>query len=478
MQSFIHLLASADMYEIEGIIATTGYSIGDNTDLKAYIFHDIIDLYERDLPNLMKRSGQTGFVSDESRQEIGYWPSPNYLRSLVKDGIRGRGMDNVGDGRATAGTNHIIEVVDRNDERPVWVQLWGGGNTLAQAIWDVRRTRSSAQLDTFLRKMRIYAITDQDRRYTGEGLENSSQRWMRQTFTGDSFFYIWSYNSWGTYGSTIKNSYWSRYTNEIQGKANLGSKYPTWKYIVEGDSPSYLHSWPGLNDPSDPTQYGFGGRFVRGTAEDGTTCWLDRSGDARTRSNNAITSTLPDQINDFVSRLNWAQNGSGNRNPRVVINGDDGYNPVVVSVSPGGRATLSASGSRDPDGNSISYSWTHDSGAGYSSSVSISGTNGETATVSVPSGAVGQDIHVVLRAVDNGSPNLASYRRAIIRVSTTSMTSMITSSTSSAPAVTTTAGANCAAKYGQCGGNGWTGATCCAAGSTCVFTNEWYSQCL
>ncbi|KFY22765.1 hypothetical protein V493_06340 [Pseudogymnoascus sp. VKM F-4281 (FW-2241)] len=35
-----------------------------------------------------------------------------------------------------------------------------------------------------------------------------------------------------------------------------------------------------------------------------------------------------------------------------------------------------------------------------------------------------------------------------------------------------------APKYGQCGGNGWSGPTVCAAGSTCKATNEWYSQCL
>lgn len=27
---------------------------------------------------------------------------------------------------------------------------------------------------------------------------------------------------------------------------------------------------------------------------------------------------------------------------------------------------------------------------------------------------------------------------------------------------------NCASVWGQCGGNGWTGPTCCASGSTCV----------
>ncbi|KAL9048488.1 MAG: hypothetical protein Q9162_007703 [Coniocarpon cinnabarinum] len=31
--------------------------------------------------------------------------------------------------------------------------------------------------------------------------------------------------------------------------------------------------------------------------------------------------------------------------------------------------------------------------------------------------------------------------------------------------------------YGQCGGTGWSGATTCAAGSTCVMLNPYYSQC-
>ncbi|KAH8803643.1 glycoside hydrolase family 11 xylanase [Xylogone sp. PMI_703] len=46
---------------------------------------------------------------------------------------------------------------------------------------------------------------------------------------------------------------------------------------------------------------------------------------------------------------------------------------------------------------------------------------------------------------------------------------------------TTTAGSkptgSCSALYGQCGGNGWTGATCCSSG-TCKYSNAWYSQCL
>lgn len=34
------------------------------------------------------------------------------------------------------------------------------------------------------------------------------------------------------------------------------------------------------------------------------------------------------------------------------------------------------------------------------------------------------------------------------------------------------------AKYGQCGGKNWTGGTVCQSGSTCKYSNDWYSQCL
>ncbi|KAH6854106.1 glycoside hydrolase superfamily [Chaetomium sp. MPI-CAGE-AT-0009] len=32
--------------------------------------------------------------------------------------------------------------------------------------------------------------------------------------------------------------------------------------------------------------------------------------------------------------------------------------------------------------------------------------------------------------------------------------------------------------YGQCGGNGWQGSTTCVSGYSCVYQNDWYSQCL
>ncbi|KAI8813159.1 glycoside hydrolase superfamily [Cladochytrium replicatum] len=39
-------------------------------------------------------------------------------------------------------------------------------------------------------------------------------------------------------------------------------------------------------------------------------------------------------------------------------------------------------------------------------------------------------------------------------------------------------GGSCSAKYGQCGGQGWSGPKCCQAGSTCQVSNPYYSQCV
>ncbi|KAH8591740.1 putative acetyl xylan esterase [Bisporella sp. PMI_857] len=52
--------------------------------------------------------------------------------------------------------------------------------------------------------------------------------------------------------------------------------------------------------------------------------------------------------------------------------------------------------------------------------------------------------------------------------------------TTTAPGTTPTApsGGGTLPKYAQCGGQGWTGSGTCVAGTTCTYSNQWYSQCL
>ncbi|ROW13163.1 hypothetical protein VPNG_04870 [Cytospora leucostoma] len=58
---------------------------------------------------------------------------------------------------------------------------------------------------------------------------------------------------------------------------------------------------------------------------------------------------------------------------------------------------------------------------------------------------------------------------------TTSTTAAATTTTSSSATASSTA---TAARWGQCGGSGWTGATVCASSYTCTYVNAYYSQCL
>ncbi|KAJ3040207.1 hypothetical protein HDV00_011304 [Rhizophlyctis rosea] len=74
-----------------------------------------------------------------------------------------------------------------------------------------------------------------------------------------------------------------------------------------------------------------------------------------------------------------------------------------------------------------------------------------------------------------GSTGITTTVRSTATTGTTAKTTVTTT------VKTTTAGStagNCAAKYGQCGGQGFTGPTCCQSVSTCKVSNAWYSQCL
>lgn len=61
--------------------------------------------------------------------------------------------------------------------------------------------------------------------------------------------------------------------------------------------------------------------------------------------------------------------------------------------------------------------------------------------------------------------------------STTVQTTTTQQTTPTTTASSTPTG-SCSPKYGQCGGQGWTGPTCCQSGSTCNSYGQYYSQCI
>ena len=339
-ESLIRLMVHADLYEIEGIIVSTGWSMDNVNEHKQFkdIATGVIDAYEKDLPNLLKRSEQTGFAHDNDRQEIGYWPSAQYLRERTMFGSMHMGMSFVGAENNSDGSNLIIKLADEDDDRPIWVTFWGGGNTLAQSIWQVQQTRNEAELKTFLHKIRAYAITDQDRPQKS-GFDSSSHAWMRREFSDDLIF-IWDECAWKYQNGTGKNN-WTEYATHIQNHGNLGSQYPKYVWGVEGDTPAFLHIMPnGLNNPDKPNQAGWGGYSEWGLGEDNNGySYVNYTGEAYNICRKYEDHFYPATFNNFAARMDWAKDGKGNRNPVVVINKKDGINIIKLSPRQGKTVT-------------------------------------------------------------------------------------------------------------------------------------------
>ena len=417
-ESLVRLFAYADMFEIEGLIYTTGWSLEETQDDFFQLIHDAIDAYEKDLPNLKKRSNQVDFSEDNSKQTIGYWPSPQYLRERTMYGSKKRGLDKIGKNNKSDGSDWIIKLADENDERPLWVLLWGGGNTLAQAIWQVQQERTEIQLKEFLNKIPTYAITDQDRSYKeGTPFNISSHQWIRKEFEKDLMF-LWDECAWKYQNGTGRKN-WEDYASNIQTHGNLGKVYPKYKYGVEGDTPSFLYVMPnGLNNPSVPNQVSWGGYFEWGKGPDDLTfAYTNFKGTPQETCSKYEAYFYPATFNDFAARMDWANEGSGNRNPVVIINEDHSLNTISVDARAGNKTKLDASKTFDPDGDQLIYKWwILPEASSYKKEITILNSDSTEATIEVPSDSAGKNFHIICEVTDNGTPTLTSYRRIIVNL--------------------------------------------------------------
>jgi hypothetical protein len=323
-------------------------------------------------------------------------------------------MADVGSGKDSPGSELIIQAADKDDPRPVWVMGWGGMNTAAQAIWKVQETRSPAEFEKFLGKLRLFDIL-------GQG---DSGAWIAKNFP--EVFYI---RATEVYGWAPSDEYIDKH---IQSHGPLGAAYPDRKYATEGDTPAFMHVYPtGLNDPEQIEQGGWGGRFSF-TKKEGirSMSCVEKENETRydpyymygntSEGSEAIKRWNKAYNNDFAARMDWSitdNYSDANHHPVAVLNGDQTRQVLKIKAAPGSTVVFSAAGSSDPDGNIISYSWSfYDEPSSYDEPVKIQNSFSASATVEIPEDADGKTIHIILKIRDDGEPNLFAFRRAIITV--------------------------------------------------------------
>ncbi|HEX2853102.1 MAG TPA: DUF1593 domain-containing protein [Opitutaceae bacterium] len=424
-ESLVRFLVYSNEFEIEGLIATT------STWLKKGTREDLIRrqlaAYAQVRPNLLKHAS-------------GY-PTAEDLAAVTKSGQPDYGMANVGPEKKTAGSQRIIEVIDRPDPRPVWVTVWGGANTLAQALSDLRATRSEADVKAAVAKLRVYAISDQD----------DAGAWLRKEFPG--LFYIvspsrpdgkeywratWtgiSGDRWYKNGpmhkfALVENSWLEENVSKNHGP--LGALYPRWKYIMEGDTPCFLGLVPnGLRWEVSPAFGGWGGRYVSYQATGETRKIWTNNADSRdtvTADNGKVETSDPATIwrwrehfqHDFAARMDWCVADAfekANHNPQPALNGDRSKNIVTLQAKAGSEITLSAEGTGDPDGNNVNVKWWIYSEAGTTREATLTSAEGLATTLKLPATAKAGTVHVILQAEDDGVPRLFAYRRIVVEVS-------------------------------------------------------------
>ncbi|HLX93805.1 MAG TPA: nucleoside hydrolase-like domain-containing protein [Puia sp.] len=427
-ESMIRFLTYCNQWDVEGLIAVT--SIHQKTRVAPESILKVLDAYNKVQSNLLKH-------------EAGY-PTALALKAKVKHGLATYGMAGVGEGHDSEGSELIVNALKKPDTRPIWFVVWGGPNTLAQALWKIKSTMPEAEAEKIYKKVRIYTISDQD----------DSGPWIRKTFPSIFFIVTPGYNytratwlgiSFGMPGSDkeVVSAEWLA-RNIQQGHGPLGAAYPDVAYGMEGDTPSFLNLISnGLSDPEHPDYGGWGGRyeFYLPPFEDSNVGafrrenWPQDQPETRPIWTNAIDSVVSpiDKIayasnqatiwrwrtdfqNDFAARMLWTTKSYQECNhppvPRLAY-GDR------LSVKSGEQFHLSAAGTTDPDGDSMSYLWFQYPEAGtYKGHVSVApyASNLYDVPVTAPQVDSPVTIHFILKVTDKGTPPLARYKRVIVTV--------------------------------------------------------------
>jgi hypothetical protein len=380
-------------------------------------------------------------VYDNLRLHDSNYPKPDYLLSKWKVGnIGARGEDTL----RTEGAEWIAKVLlNDSDSRPIWIQAWGGCNTISRALKIIQEDHPS-RMKAVAAKIRLFLIWEQDNTYQNY-IRPNWERLNIPTIISDQFdcmAYIWPKVLPHAIKTYFEAGWMKAHILNRKGPLCAAYEHKNWAFHAEGDTPAFLHAIPnGLRSVESPGWGGWGGRYVKirnnvwmdpaPTADwahpDGQlsihNSWskkLENASDPkmqeiRTQYFKPTWRWMDSVQNDFAARADWCVKdyASANHHPIVKLKNT----PLDLEANCGEEITLDASASTDPDGDRLNFRWWHYSEAGTYSGAVLPESNAPRTTITIPKDArPGDEIHMICEAKDVGPPPLTRYQRVVIRV--------------------------------------------------------------
>lgn len=428
--SMVRFLLTCNEVEVEGIVNSSSEfhwvgGLGWNAFHPVSWVKDYIELYAQVYDNLLLH-------------DPGY-PTPEYLLSRWKVGnISAVSEDNT----RTDGAWLIVRVLlDSTDPRPVWIQAWGGCNTISAALKIIQQDYPDRMAEA-ASKLRLYLIWEQDWSYYNY-IRHDWEPYNIPTIISDQFdciAYEWPNDLPASLKASHFNWPWAA-SNIVNGHGPLCAAYTNngGAFNAEGDSPAFLHTIPnGLRNMESPGWGGWGGRYVKVR----NNVWMDPPPAAgwthptgrwfidnswakellksqytqafRENYFKPIWRWMDDAQNDFAARADWCVMDyvSANHHPVVRLK-----TPLDIDAVPGQQMTLDATPTSDPDGHGLYFHWWNYFEADSYPGAELPESYSPTVTITVPGDAApGQEIHMICEVVDSGSPPLTRYQRVVIHV--------------------------------------------------------------
>ena len=285
VQSIVRFLLYSNEFDVEGLIASAG-TFGMVAEKKNILA--ALDEYDKVDENLRKHDPK--YPTADALRAVTFEGKGNNNGISIKWGCGKQPYtDIIGKGKDSEASNAIIAAADKDDPRPIYIGVWGGPREIAQAIWDVKNTRSEKELKAFTGKLRIFLIACQD----------ATHEWLM-----DEFPDLHIIESRKTYQGMFRSDSqeWVE-TNIIKNHGPLCAIYPPKAMggpgVIEGDSPAFMYlisANRGINDPEDPTQPSWGGQYVR---KGSTNHYVDGPGGS------TISKWKNDFQKEFMNRADW-----------------------------------------------------------------------------------------------------------------------------------------------------------------------------